>query len=252
MSVTPQSNVTIDGSFLGSPASARFESEVSGTFNTVKLNRVGALLVLELKRKLRIQPEESLIQLGVSPTIGPQTLVEDSVAAGVKGRQIYSCSNARPVLDDARHPLLGDGQGSDATIFFSPAHYPTSGLAYHQKRPIPAGWRRDELLFHEMVHAVRAMAAVRNCTIAAPGFDNKEEVWSIMTTNIYSSAWNRPLRRNHHGHMTMAAAEASAYFQQFEAMIGHMCRDLPRFTRAVSQIAYITFNPFRDYYKVHP
>ena len=52
--------------------------------------------------------------------------------------------------------------------------------------------------------------------------------------------------------VVMTADEVRTFFTRFEVMIGHMCRDLPRFTRAVSQIDWIPFNPFRDHYRLHP
>jgi hypothetical protein len=241
----PHPRVTIDGSSLGSPQSNQYEFEVNGVFKTMKLNRVGALLIQEITRNLRIQPY-------VGPGVNADATTTNPRAAEVAGRQMYGCRTALPQTDAAGNPIRGTGGGSDVIIHFTPAQRLTSGIADHQKGTIPAAFRRDESLFHEMVHAVREMLGVRNCSIGAPGFNTKEEVWSIMTTNIYCSAWNRPLRRDHHGHATITAAEVSSYFQRFEVMIGHMCRDLPRFTRAVSQIDYIPFNPFREHYRRHP
>lgn len=245
MALTPHPRVTIDGSSLGSPQSNQYELEVNGTFNTMQLNRVGALLVNELNRNLRIQPYSGT---GLNATSTPT----NRGAAEVSGRRSYRCDNALPRTDAAGNPIQGTGGGSDSVIAFTPAQWLTSGIADRQKKTISAGWRRDEILFHEMVHSVRQMIGVMNCSTGAPGFDTKAEVWSIMTTNIYSSAWNRPLRRDHHGSTTMTADEVSSYFQRFEAMISFMCQDLPQFTRAVSRIDYIPFNPFREYYRRHP
>ena len=245
MAITPHPRVTIDGSSLGKPQADQYELDVNGVFSTIKLNRVGTLLTQEFIRGLKIQPYTGT---DLNATSSPQ----NRGAAEVAGRRSYRCDNALPRTDGAGNPILGTGGGSDSIIAFNPDQWLTSGVADHQHKTILTGARRDEILFHEMVHSIRQMVGTMNCSIAATGFDTKEEMWSVMTTNIYSSAWNRPLRRDHHGFVILTDEEVRTYYQRFEVMIGHMCRDLPRFTRAVSQIDFVSFNPFRDYYRLHP
>jgi hypothetical protein len=139
MALTPHPRVTIDGSSLGSPQSNQYEFEVNGTFNTMRLNRVGALLVDELNRNLRIQPYSGT---GLNATAAPT----NRGAAEVSGRRSYRCDNALPRTDAAGNPIRGTGGGSDSVIAFTPAQWLTSGIADHQKKTISAGWRRDELL----------------------------------------------------------------------------------------------------------
>lgn len=245
MALTPHPRVTIDGSSLGSPQSNQYEFEVNGVFNTMQLNRVGAFLIQEFTRGLRIQPYTGT---GLNATSSPT----NRGAAEVAGRRTYRCDNALPRTDAAGNPIRGTGGGSDSIIAFTPSQWLTRGIADHRHQTVQVGARRDEILFHEMVHSIRQMAGTMNCSTGAAGFDTKEEVWGIMTTNIYSSAWNRPLRRDHHGFVVMTPEEVRTYFTRFEVMIGHLCRELPRFTRAVSQIDWIPFNPFRDHYRLHP
>lgn len=245
MAVNPIPGVTIDGSSLGQPQADQYEAEVSGSFSTIRLNRVGALLVQEFVRGLRIQPYTGT---DLNATSGPQ----NRTAAEVNGRLSYRCDTGMPRVDPLGNQFRGSGGGSDSIISFTPNQWSTSGIADSQHQAILAAARRDEVLFHEMVHSVRQMVGVMNCSIAAAGFDTKEEMWSVMTTNIYCSAWNRPLRRDHSGHVTMTDEEVRTFYQRFEAMITFMCQDLPRFTRAVAAIDYIPFNPYRDYYRLHP
>ena len=245
MALTPHPRVTIDGSSLGSPLFTQYESEVNGDFDTMRLNRVGQALIGALTRALRIQPYTGTdLNATSTPT--------NRGAAEVAGRRSYRCDNALPRTDPAGNPILGTGGGSDSIVAFNPSQWLTSGIADNRRITLPVGSRRDEILFHEMVHSIRQMAGTMNCSTGAAGFDTKEEVWSIMATNIYSSAWNRPLRRDHHGFVVMTADEVRTYYTRFEVMIGHFCRELPGFTRAVSLIAFIPFNPFRDYYRLHP
>jgi|GEM_PF-6210259 len=245
MALTPIAGVTIDGSSLGQPQGDQYEAEVNGTFSTIRLNRVGALLVQEFNRGLKIQPY-------TGTDLNATSAAQNRPAAEVNGRLSYRCDTGMPRMDPLGNQFRGSGGGSDSIISFTPDQWLTSGVADSQHKAILAAARRDEVLFHEMVHSVRQMAGVLNCSIAAPGFDTKEEMWSVMTTNIYCSAWNRPLRRDHHGHVTMTAEEITTFYSRFEAMITFMCTDLPRFTRAVAAIDWIPFNPFREYYRLHP
>ena len=113
---------------------------------------------------------------------------------------------------------------------------------------ISAGFRRDEVLFHEMTHASHHMAGVLNRSDAPPGFDSKEEFWAILLTNIYSCGWNRPLRKNHRGHAPISLREANAFYAQYSTMIDWMCRDMPVLTRGIADLSWIAFNPLRDSY----
>ncbi|QDT54807.1 hypothetical protein Pan44_28450 [Caulifigura coniformis] len=134
-------------------------------------------------------------------------------------------------------------------IHFSPQEFLNNTQAHGQSSRIPVGLRRDEALFHEMVHSLRQMAGVMDCSAHPNGFDTKDEVWAILTTNIYCSAFRRPLRRNHEDFEVMTDEEVSGFYKKFESMIGRMCRELPVFTRNIARITYIKFNPFRDYYE---
>ena len=245
MSIRPHPRVTVDGSSLASGQSSVWENRVLGTYNTMTLNRVGQLLIDELTRALRIVPYNGARR---NATAGPV----DGRAARPTGRRIYNCRDAMPRTDPHGNPLRGTGGGSDVTLRFTPSQWLTSGISQSRGNTIRAGARRDEVLFHEMLHAIRQMAGQMNCSTAAPGFDTKAEVWSIMATNVYSSAWNRPLRRDHHGTTTMTDREVATYYTRFETMIGHMCREFPRFTRGMSQVTHARFNPFREYYGNHP
>jgi hypothetical protein len=245
MALAAYPHITIDGSSLGKSKADQYESEVKGTLHTMHLSSVGQLLIRAVPRSMKIVPYEKR-------DLNAYSKANDPRAAGVAGRAEYRCDHGMPITDVLNRPYLGTGGGSDTEVHFTPAQWFTDGIAHHKHKKILAAARRDEVLFHEMVHSLRQMNGLFNCSIGAPGFDTKEEVWSIMTTNIYCSAWNRPLRKDHSEHATMSAAEASTYFQRFDVMIGHMCRDLPVFTRAVAQISFIAFNPFRDWYAKNP
>ena len=250
MTLTPHAMITIDGSVLGAAPGKTYEQSVEGTLKTIRLNRVGQALVGNLSRKLKIRP-----WLPANPAAKPNAFASPTHhrKAIATNQGLYNCSDASPINDPVTGAhMKGQGGGSDSVIQFNPSNWMTQGVADARGKSIAAGKREDEILFHEMVHSLRQMIGQMNCSMAAPGYDTKEEVWSIMTTNIYCSAWNRPLRLDHHGFKTMTVDEARTYYANFTVMIGHMCRDLPMFTKTVASIDYIQFNPFRQFYKDNP
>jgi hypothetical protein len=100
-----------------------------------------------------------------------------------------------------------------------------------------------------MVHSLRQMTGVMDCSPYPQGFDTKDDVFAIMTTNIYSSAFRRPLRKNHVDFEPLTDGEARSFYSRFQSMIERICQELPVFTRNVAQISYIRFNPFREHYR---
>lgn len=250
MTLNPHALITIDGSVLGPAMGTTYEKGVAGTLKTIRLNRVGQVLVDNLNRQLKIKP-----WLPSTPAQKPNAFASptNDRKAIATNQGVYSCSDGTPrnAPVTGAH-IKGLGGGSDSEIQFNPSNWMTQGLADSKAKSIPPGKREDEILFHEMVHSLRQMIGQMNCSIAAEGYDTKEEVWSIMTTNIYSAAWNRPLRLDHHGFHALTADAAKSYYTNFSVMIGHMCRDLPAFTKAIASIDYISFNPFRQFYKSNP
>ncbi len=239
MPLNPCRNVMIDGRSLAGFLSNQYELEVSGVVITIMSNRIGALLIQEISRKLHIVPFDEY-------EFNAQSIATDGRAAVAANTKIFDCETG------AEKPYKGIGGGSDSIIEFSPALWRRGGFgdvnASYRAKKLGGQVMSDEVLFHEMVHSVRQMIGKQNCSTYPDNFHTHEEVWSIMTTNIYSSAWGRPLRRDHSDFATMTPAEIGGFYQKFESMIGEMCRDMPRFTRAVSLLASISFNPFRDYY----
>ena len=100
-----------------------------------------------------------------------------------------------------------------------------------------------EVLFHELVHAMRASARKR---LKFEGRDGEERI-AVMVTNILSSEMNRPLRLPGGGtdHMNMSAAD---YASIASRMIEAFYKQHPEFTRWVADCV-VPFNPLRIYYK---
>lgn len=100
-----------------------------------------------------------------------------------------------------------------------------------------------EVLFHELVHAMRASAGKRLSFEGHPG----EERIAVMVTNVFSSEINRPLRLpgNVMDQMNMSAAD---YASIASRMIDVFYRQHPEFFRWVAECV-VPFNPLRIYYQ---
>jgi hypothetical protein len=220
-------------------AEKRYEQEVAGTLDTIQCSRVGRLVVQSLTRQLTIIPYTGNRR-------NAEAYPDRLSAAGEKGafqyiRGVLQFKNGVP-------KRYIRGGGSDSTIEFTPSMFQTSGMPPGVRQMITSGSRRDEILFHEMTHASHHMAGKLNRSDAPPGFGSKEEFWAVMMTNIYSSGWNRPLRKNHQGHHFISLQDANALYAQYNSMIDWMCRDMPALTQGVADLAWIPFNPLRDSY----
>lgn len=89
----------------------------------------------------------------------------------------------------------GTGQGTDARITFMPSAWIKGGCS-----PQGAGRDMDEVLFHELCHAMRYVSGQRNdCFDTPAGYKGFEEFVAVTITNVFSSETARPLRRDHDG-----------------------------------------------------
>jgi len=169
----------------------------------------------------------------------------------------------RPVSIDPGADCVGDSVGPagllEASIDFTPQ--PTTG---HQSlcrlTPISSNSYQpmsDEILFHELVHALRRVSGKRASTRVDFGkglafFDWKEEFIAVVVQGVYQSRNRRPVRASHHGHYEIdpelngdyrffqVGSEAYKYIKEF-------CEENPGFTTALACMD-APFNPMRAYY----
>ena len=85
----------------------------------------------------------------------------------------------------------GTGAGANATVFYSadmwePYQAQAGAPALRRKKAALPGYRADEVLFHELVHATRDMAGVA-CPDEIDRYDNLNEFFAIVICNIYLS-----------------------------------------------------------------
>ena len=186
MKQTSHPFISANGAALGSAIGPAYESHVEAAINTVRTNSVGAALRRTIQTAWVIVPY-------TGKKLNAYAHADNADRAGNTGHRRYNCLDATPLTDAAGlSKRYTKGGATTSTISFTPRQWMTSGVADHQHKSIMAGARQDEILFHEMAHSIRQMAGVMNCSDAPPGFDTKDEYWSVMTSNIYASAGNRP------------------------------------------------------------
>src|ERR1700690_3609410 len=153
MALTAYPHIKINGGSLGTSRAHQYESEVNGALHTMHLNSVGQVLIWAIPRSMhdvQIVPHEKR-------NLNAYAKADHPHAARVAGRAEYRCDNGRPLH------TVGTGGGSDTEVHFTPAQWITDGIALHKHKQVLAGARPDEVLFHEMVHSLRAMMGLRNC-----------------------------------------------------------------------------------------
>jgi hypothetical protein len=107
----------------------------------------------------------------------------------------------------------------------------------------------DEILIHEMVHAIRQTAGLSNrrAVPRQPRYDTMEELVAIVVANIYRSERHRIGVRNSDHRTAEIMAVSGKHFLHLEFNRAHLrrfCWQHPAFVRDLSAIdAY--FNPFQ-------
>ncbi|MCP5458373.1 MAG: hypothetical protein H6971_01930 [Gammaproteobacteria bacterium] len=108
-----------------------------------------------------------------------------------------------------------------------------------------AGNSAHEVLFHELVHAVRFAGGKLGKKFTGA----QEEEVAILVTNIYSSETHRPLRRRHSDFSELRNATSVSFYTQNWALVDRFCKEQPKFSRALADVSYSPFNPLREYYE---
>ena len=156
---------------------------------------------------------------------------------------MLECDGSGELFSDAR----GSGVGSGSTIFFTP------GVGFsHEFTFIPTygpGVQADEVLFHELVHALRSGHGMLDCGAARDRYDTVDDFVAILFTNIYSSERNRPLRMNHRtfSRLPKVRSTSAGYLAAYSVEIEELCTSFPQLTHRLSAVE-CPFNPIREYY----
>ena len=125
-------------------------------------------------------------------------------------------------------------------LSFTPADFVGVSACYPRHA---AGTTPHEVLFHELVHAMRESAGKR---LKFQGHAGEERV-AVMVSNIFASEVNRPLREAGGGFGQISISSAD-FFAANGDMIRVFYHQHPEFCRWVADCA-VPFNPLRTYYK---
>jgi len=161
------------------------------------------------------------------------------------------------------HKTLTTTGWSQPVVSYSPDVYTLHGACYSSllKAETNRGLYPDELLFHELVHALRGASAQYMSLIPLSGglkrYDSREEFIAVLVTNIYvsdpSNGSKTGLRRDHIQY-TPLEKELSGSFAFFKsarnayAQVSQFCNENRGFTKAVSAVK-APFNPIAAYYQ---
>jgi hypothetical protein len=142
-----------------------------------------------------------------------------------------------------RPDFAGTGHGSDFVIRFTPWWF--------IQHPAGPAYDPDELLLHELVHAMNSAKGVLRLSGGAPGlFDNLEEFCAILMTNIYSAQTHRNLRRDHDGHQLLpqALCNDQAFYTKYADYVDSVYKYHPQLAAVYkfwgTDKAFLPFNPF--------
>lgn len=181
--------------------SQRWEDAVARTFARVMSNRVGRIVVGAIARPVRIVPFPDHNDLNAFASSNFNR------GGTLRGEPQFYCSDirrTRNVVETGR-PIprapRGTGRGASALVEFTPMLWPRDPFPRLMPRRRTTAFRvwADEVLLHEIFHAMESTRGVSSCRGIGFGYDTYTEFTSITTTNVYRSHFHRPIRDNHHG-----------------------------------------------------
>jgi hypothetical protein len=159
--------------------------------------------------------------------------------------------------DDKRYTthgpdMVAEGGGSDAELYFTPSEWgggksPCSGPS--------SMWPADEVLFHEMVHALRDMQGLTNqVPTVNTSYLNEEEFLAIVTANVYISAkGGTKFRANHFDDSVLwSPLDTSKGFVEYHdngdngEILNYYSSMWQPFFGQLANLTQPKFNPFRE------
>jgi hypothetical protein len=236
-----------------------YQKRVRDTLDAVRKNPIGKVVtdfVLQHRKRVTIEPfyktkaddGAGMDNASASPASHP-----DSAPQGVSGRgpdfwyaghgdKIHTLRHDERE-DKAPPDMVGTGAGSDVVIYFSP-----------EQIRAPRIWdrRADNVLVHELIHAIRSMQGLRNA-IPTKNSDwmNEEEFWACVVQDVYLSAGGSTNLRYGYGDyerllsppLNTSSGFLAANLELFEKHSkswGHVYT-------AIALVNTAIFNPFREF-----
>jgi len=251
-------DLTVDGSSLKSQwERSTYELEVMLALCCIFSSQTGTALFHDFKgtgRSIKIVPE---VGDGIGANARPASRDALPLREGcylqesLDGERECSLSNWVGFVS----PKIDAGRGSSSVIEFSMSKY-------HGKYP---GSSPDEILFHEMVHALRNARGINGATKELlPGsifrsgkiYENEEEFIAILITNIYRSEQQRPkLRMDHNGYSDLDTDTDETFLPDRDEsdyryrLVHKLVAQDPRLVQEL-QLIPSKFNPIRRFFQL--
>ena len=138
---------------------------------------------------------------------------------------------------------LGSGSGSNVCVYFTSQD--------HLKELTSPGGRPDEVLLHELVHALRMAQGRSLCLFMPDNYDTIEEFYAILIANIYRSECGyRTLRASHFGKTNLAETDDGRFYaaykdkiDPFVTQMATVCRRSLPFVVALTRFAALLRPP---------
>ncbi len=219
----------------------RYERAVRNVVRTIEGTMTGSIVLDSLRRRTAIVPYPSNLARNADCDVAPGA----PYAAGYRANDfLYSCGDGTRLQGHG----FGTGAGADARVRFTPGQWIPGARDY--AGPTGPGGHVDEVLLHELVHAVRVTIGLGDCRQLQgrlAGYDNRSEFYAVLVENVYSSETHRDPRRDHHAWVKLTNPQQYYAQPQNKLMIMDFCRSQSDFTRALANVR-CDFNPFREYY----
>ncbi len=165
---------------------------------------------------------------------------------------IYRRGYSADILDEGLEAIgiiHTPGTGSDSQITFNPHAWDGSTRCTHGA---VAGVAPHQILLHEMLHAYRFQHGFADLGSTGDAYDNMEEYFAIVVTNVYISCADGAsarLRSSHHGFDSLTDAQIASFrvtapnparLAQIESEVPDLAGRLRALPADVAR-----FNPFR-------
>ena len=242
----PYENITIDGAYnwpnyftaeQKRKLTEAYEVKVTKQLNKIASVSTGIAVLKEISRSLsaiRIIPR---LDPSGNDVLNASEYPTDRTLATQRGMPVL-CTTPGPAGMGGGLP----GLGSDAVVEYWAAIWETGSS---QSGP---GTRPDEVLLHELVHAVRDMWGVSHvCSKVGGGYDNVEEFYAILVSNMYMSEQHQAtLRANHGAYSPMKKEDEKNFLKTYHSLIEAFTEDQP-FLASQLNLVKCRFNPIREY-----
>jgi hypothetical protein len=173
----------------------RHENQMLGAFREILTRASGKALLEETRGGRRID----VLPMDFVDTAEEWIKYHDNAIASSNNKH-SSVIGMYAGTDEDGDNVVGSGRGAKVQIFYSPERLKTK----------TAGFLPDEVLYHEMVHAVRALKGLQTLGFSMKtknGYDNMEEFVAVVVTNVYMSEKKQTQLRSGHGRGVLTEPE---------------------------------------------